>query len=64
MSNWNGARWWKCDFHTHTPASKDYGKGSDQNSLRGRSPRQWLLDYMRTDVDCVAITDHKLWQVD
>jgi len=23
-----GARWWKFDFHTHTPASKDYGKGT------------------------------------
>ncbi len=20
-----GARWWKFDFHTHTPASKDTG---------------------------------------
>ena len=24
---WPGARWWKFDFHTHTPASMDYGKG-------------------------------------
>ena len=22
-----GARWWKFDIHTHTPASADYGKG-------------------------------------
>ena len=58
MTEWNGARWWKCDFHTHTPASNDYGKGSDQNVLIGRPPRQWVLDYMRSDVDCVAITDH------
>ena len=22
---YSGARWWKFDFHTHTPASKDTG---------------------------------------
>ncbi len=55
---WNGARWWKFDFHTHTPASDDYGKGSDQTTLKQRTPKEWLLDYMRADIDCVAITDH------
>ena len=55
---WNGARWWKCDFHTHTPASNDYGKGQDQSVLRNRSPKEWLLDYMCAGVDCIAITDH------
>ncbi|EFS9361972.1 taurine dioxygenase [Escherichia coli] len=24
--NWIGSRWWKFDFHNHTPASDDYGK--------------------------------------
>ena len=56
--SWNGARWWKCDFHTHTPASKDYGKGRNQTALQERSPKEWLLDYMRAGVDCIAITDH------
>ncbi len=56
--NWNGARWWKCDFHTHTPASNDYGKGQNQATLQARSPKEWLLDYMRAGVDCIAITDH------
>ena len=55
---WNGARWWKCDFHAHTPASKDYGKGRYQSALRKRSPKEWLLDYIRAGVECVAITDH------
>ena len=58
MKEWNGARWWKCDFHTHTPASNDYGKGPDQESLKEKSEKSWLLDYMRAGVDCVAITDH------
>lgn len=60
MSNWkwNGARWWKVDFHAHTPASEDYGKGPDQATLRLRSPREWLLDFMHAKIDCVAVTDH------
>ena len=53
-----GARWWKFDFHTHTPESTDYGKGPDQASLRKVSPRDWLLEYMRASLDCVVVTDH------
>lgn len=53
-----GARWWKFDFHTHTPASTDYGRGPDQSKLAKRLPRDWLLDFMRKGIDCVAITDH------
>ena len=53
-----GARWWKFDFHTHTPASRDYGKGPGQDSLKSITPREWLLGFMRAGVDCVAITDH------
>lgn len=55
---WNGARWWKFDFHTHTPASTDYGAGPDQEALRALSPREWLLNFMRAGIDCVAVTDH------
>ena len=55
---WNGARWWKFDVHAHTPASKDYGKGKNQTSLRELSPKEWLLTYMRAGIDCIAITDH------
>ena len=56
--NWNGARWWKFDFHAHTPASDDYGKGPNQAVLKNRTAREWLLDYMSAGIDCVAITDH------
>jgi energy-coupling factor transporter ATP-binding protein EcfA2 len=56
---WNGARWWKFDFHTHTPKSDDYGKRSPQQAeLKARTPREWLLYYMRAGLDCVAVTDH------
>jgi hypothetical protein len=53
-----GSRWWKFDFHTHTPASADYGKGPQQAQLRQRTPKEWLLDYMRGEIDCIAVTDH------
>ncbi len=55
---WNGSRWWKFDFHAHTPASNDYGNGSQQQQFGGRTPKEWLLDYMRAGIDCVAVTDH------
>lgn len=53
-----GAKWWKFDFHNHTPKSDDYGKGLDQAALKARTPGEWLLDFMRAGIDCVAITDH------
>lgn len=56
--NYHGAKWWKVDFHTHTPISIDYGKGPQQDILKRRTPREWLLDYMSNEIDCVAVTDH------
>lgn len=53
-----GAKWWKIDFHTHTPASKDYGKGLDSNEVAEITPRKWLLQHMRKGIDCVVVTDH------
>jgi len=54
-----GSRWWKFDFHTHTPASKDTSAwqraiGTDDEI----TPDKWLLKYMAAEIDCVAITDH------
>jgi len=50
-----GSRWWKFDFHTHTPASKDTYWAQDGVSL---TPQDWLLKYMAAGIDCVAVTDH------
>lgn len=54
-----GARWWKFDFHTHTPASKDTGAWraaiGTPNEL---TPKTWLFKYMAAGIDCVAVTDH------
>lgn len=56
--DWASAKWWKFDFHNHTPASDDYGKGPDQVKDKQILPKDWLLNYMRQGIDCVAVTDH------
>lgn len=45
-----GARWWKFDIHTHTPAS-DF-------EIKDIDPKDWLKAFMDKEIDCVAITDH------
>lgn len=60
-STWSypGARWWKFDFHTHTPASKDTGAWQAAVGTADElTPEIWLLRYMAAEVDCVAVTDH------
>lgn len=47
-----GSRWWKFDFHTHTPASLDY-KGD-----KAITPRQWLQGYLDKGVQCIVVSDH------
>ncbi len=47
-----GSRWWKFDFHNHTPASLDY-KGD-----KAITPRQWLQDYLDKGIQCIVVTDH------
>lgn len=52
----HGAKWWKFDFHNHTPKSNDFGKGDAAHMAI--TPENWLLMYMTAGIDCVAITDH------
>lgn len=52
----HGAKWWKFDFHNHTPKSNDFGKGDAIHMAI--TPMEWLLMYMKAGIDCVAITDH------
>ena len=47
----NGAKWWKFDFHLHTPASSDYREPE-------LSAKDFLLSAMQKHIDCIAITDH------
>ncbi|GAD78626.1 TrlF family AAA-like ATPase [Vibrio ezurae] len=50
-SEFLGSRWYKFDFHAHTPASSDYKKPEETET-------DWLKALMAEEVDCVAITDH------
>lgn len=56
MTNILGSRWYKFDFHTHTPASLDY------RDSRDTPPQDWLRALMDKEIDCVAITDHNSGQ--
>lgn len=57
MTQWPypGSRWWKFDFHTHTPASHDTPWHTKELNL---TPEDWLRRFMEAEIDCVAITDH------
>ncbi|WP_305810056.1 AAA family ATPase [Photobacterium kishitanii] len=50
-----GAKWYKFDFHTHTPMSTDSIWARQKHNL---TPQDWLLKYMAAEIDCVAVTDH------
>lgn len=46
-----GSRWWKCDFHTHSPGSGDF---KDKNS----SADEWVRAALAAGLDTVALTEH------
>jgi ABC-type lipoprotein export system ATPase subunit/predicted metal-dependent phosphoesterase TrpH len=47
-----GSKWWKFDFHNHTPASKDY------EGDKAITPRQWLRNYLDKGIQCIVVSDH------
>ncbi len=51
MKNYKGNRWFKCDLHLHTPASKCF---RDKNV----TSKQWVDRAIEVGLDCVAVTDH------
>ena len=51
-----GSKWWKFDFHTHTPKSDDYGRGDE--SCKNVKPDEWLRRAMEAGLDCVVVSDH------
>ena len=53
-----GARWWKFDLHTHTPASRDTYWHRRQGCADRLTAEQWLQRFTASGIDCVAITDH------
>ncbi len=49
--SFKGTRWFKCDFHLHTPASKCF----EDKTV---TPEQWVDKAIEKGLNCVAITDH------
>lgn len=48
---YKGAKWFKCDLHLHTPASKCF---LDQQV----TPQEWVEACLKAGLNCVAVTDH------
>lgn len=51
MINYKGNRWYKCDFHLHTPASKCFAN-------QDVTPEEFIDKAIEENLDCIAITDH------
>jgi energy-coupling factor transporter ATP-binding protein EcfA2 len=51
MQDFKGARWYKCDLHLHTTASRCF-----QNTEV--TAQQWVDRAIEQGLDCVAVTDH------
>ncbi|MCA9561585.1 MAG: hypothetical protein H6704_10935 [Myxococcales bacterium] len=54
--DWPGARWWRVDLHTHSPASHDWGKGQPDEPKP--TPREWVVAALDAGLHAVALTDH------
>lgn len=50
-----GSKWYKVDFHCHSPASDDFPRNRTQPKC---SNRDWLLTQMSNKIDCVILSDH------
>ena len=52
-----GSKWWKIDFHVHTPASGDYGHGN-QTVRDTTTPEDIIKAAMSQQLDAIIVTDH------
>lgn len=56
------AKWWRIDFHTHTPASKCFKNSkiidTYDEDRKIEEAKKWLLKAKENKIDAVAITDH------
>jgi histidinol phosphatase-like PHP family hydrolase len=54
-----GNKWWRVDFHTHTPHSWDAHRTvKNKDGTATITEREWLLAHMSKGLDAVVITDH------
>ncbi|MDY7541829.1 AAA family ATPase [Cryobacterium sp. 5B3] len=54
----HGARWWKVDFHAHSPSSFDFGSEEGSKSEVVVDVSDWLATYMAAGIDAIVVTDH------
>ena len=55
-SNNNSSRWWKIDFHVHTPISTDFAdKKPEEKNI---SPEDYIKAVVNAQLDAVVLTDH------
>lgn len=47
-----GLRWYKCDFHLHTMASRCY-KNKEADTIN-----DWIEEVKNKGLNCIAVTDH------
>ena len=52
--DWPGSRWWRVDFHAHTPASYDFKPQSDGDP----DWKGWIAAARDAGIQAIAITDH------
>lgn len=63
VKNMAGGKWWKVDFHVHTPASGDYGNGCENPQKEcSVTPEQFLLKAIEKGMDCLVISDHNSFE--
>lgn len=57
--SYEGARWWRFDLHTHTPASHDYRRKEKGDWVGDEAEwRRWLESARDAGIHALAITDH------
>ncbi|MBC2455657.1 AAA family ATPase [Clostridium beijerinckii] len=59
IRNNKSAKYFKCDLHVHSPASKDYVRNNIKNTDE-EEYRLFLDDFIKSDADVIAITDHNI----
>lgn len=55
------AKWWKIDFHTHTPASrcfKNFKQINESEDKKKELAKQWIEKSIENEIDAVVVCDH------
>ena len=53
--DWPGSRWWRVDFHAHSPKSFDFKRDNDVGTHDWKS---WVTAASEAGIHAIAVTDH------